>query len=95
VKTEVPLSRFSVPFHENVPILKRSSTSIEVCCFQISVLEVLGGADFSNIWQGPAPLAISLVMLLVDIFLYFVLTVYLDQVVPGNVQTAYLSNEGS
>lgn len=53
------------------------------CAVQVSVLDIQGGALFSNIWTGQNPIGIALIMLPVDIILYFIITLYLDSVVPG------------
>lgn len=46
--------------------------------------EVRGdGAQFSNITEDPNPLYIGLVMIAVDIVLYFLLTLYFDRVIPS------------
>ena len=47
------------------------------------------GAHFSNIMDGEFPLLIPMVMLPVDIVLYFILTLYLDSVVPGTVDHTF------
>ena len=56
--------------------------------FQIAVLEVAGvGAQFSNLWSTEItryPVGITFVMLAVDIFLYFILILYFDKIIPGN-----------
>ncbi|CAK8683815.1 unnamed protein product [Clavelina lepadiformis] len=64
-----------------------SPTAFAIGVDQISTLEIIGeGAQFSNLWKsgnGSYPLAIPLIMLPVDIILYFFLTLYFDNVVPG------------
>lgn len=51
---------------------------------QVVLLEALGeGAQFSNLSASPFPLYIPFFMLIFDSFLYLVIAVYLDQVVPG------------
>uniref|UniRef100_A0A665WQE6 ATP binding cassette subfamily A member 5 n=1 Tax=Echeneis naucrates TaxID=173247 RepID=A0A665WQE6_ECHNA len=41
------------------------------------------GAVFSSLAHGPHPLYVPLIMLVLDCFLYLMLAVYLDQVLPG------------
>lgn len=47
-------------------------------------LEAQGdGAVFSSLANGPHPLYVPLLMLVLDCVLYLLLAIYLDQVVPG------------
>lgn len=47
-------------------------------------LEAQGdGAVFSSLANGPHPLYVPLIMLVLDCILYLMLAVYLDQVLPG------------
>lgn len=41
------------------------------------------GAVFSTLTNGPHPLYVPLIMLILDCILYLLLAVYLDQVLPG------------
>lgn len=41
------------------------------------------GAVFSSLTNGPHPLSVPLIMLVLDCVLYLLLAVYLDQVLPG------------
>lgn len=41
------------------------------------------GAVFSSLTNGPHPLYVPLLMLVVDCILYLLLATYLDQVLPG------------
>lgn len=53
-------------------------------------LEAQGdSALFSTLQNGPHPLYVPIIMLVVDCILYLLLAIYLDQVLPGKVtQTA-------
>ena len=42
-----------------------------------------GGMTFDNMGTGDFPLYAPIIMLVLDIFLYFILAVYLDHVIPG------------
>ncbi|KAJ7403942.1 ATP-binding cassette sub-family A member 5 isoform X1 [Willisornis vidua] len=59
------------------------------CSFLIGVAQVMhledyeDGARFSNINDGPYPLCISLILLVLDSIFYLLVAVYLDQVIPG------------
>uniref|UniRef100_A0A8C3PRT1 Cholesterol transporter ABCA5 n=1 Tax=Calidris pygmaea TaxID=425635 RepID=A0A8C3PRT1_9CHAR len=59
------------------------------CSFLIGVAQVMhledyeDGATFSNLYQGPYPLFISLILLVLDSVFYLLMAVYLDQVIPG------------
>ena len=56
-----------------------------VCTCQVVYLEAQGdGAVFSSLTNGPHPLYVPLIMLVLDCILYLLLAVYLDQVLPGN-----------
>ena len=44
---------------------------------------VEGGMTFSNSMDGEFPMIAPLIMLIVDSFLYFLLAIYFDHVVPG------------
>ena len=45
------------------------------------------GLNFANVWSGTYPVGITYVMLTVDILLYFLLTLYFDNVIPGKLLT--------
>ncbi|XP_059181099.1 ATP-binding cassette sub-family A member 5 [Centropristis striata] len=63
-------------------LLSPSAFSIGIA--QVVYLEAQGdGAVFSTLANGPHPLYVPLLMLVVDCILYLVLAVYLDQVLPG------------
>uniref|UniRef100_A0A665WRZ3 Cholesterol transporter ABCA5 n=1 Tax=Echeneis naucrates TaxID=173247 RepID=A0A665WRZ3_ECHNA len=47
------------------------------------------GAVFSSLAHGPHPLYVPLIMLVLDCFLYLMLAVYLDQVLPGERSLVY------
>uniref|UniRef100_K7FJW7 Cholesterol transporter ABCA5 n=1 Tax=Pelodiscus sinensis TaxID=13735 RepID=K7FJW7_PELSI len=59
------------------------------CTFLIGVAQVMyledyeDGAIFSNLYRGPYPLFICLILLVLDSVFYLLLAVYLDQVIPG------------
>ncbi|KAF4012943.1 hypothetical protein G4228_003028 [Cervus hanglu yarkandensis] len=59
------------------------------CTFLIGVSQVMHledvdeGALFSNLTEGPYPLIITLMMLILNSIFYILLAVYLDQVIPG------------
>ncbi|KFW91411.1 cholesterol transporter ABCA5 isoform X1 [Phalacrocorax carbo] len=59
------------------------------CSFLIGIAQVMhledyeDGATFSNLNQGPYPLFISLILLVLDSIFYLLVAVYLDQVIPG------------
>ncbi|KAM4663281.1 cholesterol transporter ABCA5 isoform 1-T2 [Discoglossus pictus] len=59
------------------------------CTFMIGIAQVMqledfeGGAQFSNLKDGPYPLIITFVFLVVDSVMYLLLATYLDQVLPG------------
>ncbi|OWK13940.1 hypothetical protein Celaphus_00001682, partial [Cervus elaphus hippelaphus] len=59
------------------------------CTFLIGVTQVMHledvdeGALFSNLTEGPYPLIITLMMLILNSIFYILLAVYLDQVIPG------------
>ncbi|MGH0133372.1 UNVERIFIED_CONTAM: hypothetical protein FKN15_052353 [Acipenser sinensis] len=62
-------------------LLSPSAFSIGIA--QVVYLEAQGdGAVFSALSNGPHPLFVPLVMLVLDSFLYLLLAVYLDQVLP-------------
>ncbi|KAK7506564.1 hypothetical protein BaRGS_00002039, partial [Batillaria attramentaria] len=48
-----------------------------------------GGMNFDTINEGFFPLSAPLVMLLVDVILYFLLAIYLDHVIPGEFGPRY------
>ncbi|KAK7506756.1 hypothetical protein BaRGS_00002231 [Batillaria attramentaria] len=50
---------------------------------------VKGGMNFDTINEGFFPLYAPLVMLLVDVILYFLLAIYLDHVIPGEFGPRY------
>uniref|UniRef100_A0A673C6A2 Cholesterol transporter ABCA5 n=1 Tax=Sphaeramia orbicularis TaxID=375764 RepID=A0A673C6A2_9TELE len=63
-------------------LLSPSAFSIGIA--QVVYLEAQGdGAVFSSLANGPHPLYVPLVMLVLDCVLYLLLAVYLDQVLPG------------
>ncbi|XP_029383604.1 cholesterol transporter ABCA5 isoform X1 [Echeneis naucrates] len=63
-------------------LLSPSAFSIGIA--QVVYLEAQGdGAVFSSLAHGPHPLYVPLIMLVLDCFLYLMLAVYLDQVLPG------------
>ncbi|XP_012517680.1 PREDICTED: ATP-binding cassette sub-family A member 5 [Propithecus coquereli] len=59
------------------------------CTFLIGIAQVMHledfneGALFSNLTEGPYPLIITLIMLVLNSIFYVLLAVYLDQVIPG------------
>ncbi|XP_008435868.1 cholesterol transporter ABCA5 isoform X1 [Poecilia reticulata] len=64
-------------------LLSPSAFSIGIA--QVVYLEAQGdGAVFSSLTNGPHPLYVPLVMLALDCILYLLLTLYLDQVLPGD-----------
>ncbi|XP_005743441.1 cholesterol transporter ABCA5 isoform X2 [Pundamilia nyererei] len=63
-------------------LLSPSAFSIGIA--QVVYLEAQGdGAVFSSLTNGPHPLYVPLLMLVVDCILYLLLATYLDQVLPG------------
>ncbi|XP_032357710.1 cholesterol transporter ABCA5 isoform X1 [Etheostoma spectabile] len=63
-------------------LLSPSAFSIGIA--QVVYLEAQGdGAVFSSLANGPHPLYVPLLMLVVDCILYLLLALYLDQVLPG------------
>uniref|UniRef100_A0A4W6FUF0 ATP binding cassette subfamily A member 5 n=1 Tax=Lates calcarifer TaxID=8187 RepID=A0A4W6FUF0_LATCA len=63
-------------------LLSPSAFSIGIA--QVVYLEAQGdGAVFSSLANGPHPLYVPLIMLVLDCILYLLLAVYLDQVLPG------------
>ncbi|KAM6964539.1 LOW QUALITY PROTEIN: cholesterol transporter ABCA5 [Tautogolabrus adspersus] len=63
-------------------LLSPSAFSIGIA--QVVYLEAQGdGAVFSSLANGPHPLYVPLLMLVLDCILYLLLAVYLDQVLPG------------
>uniref|UniRef100_A0A667YQT0 Cholesterol transporter ABCA5 n=1 Tax=Myripristis murdjan TaxID=586833 RepID=A0A667YQT0_9TELE len=63
-------------------LLSPSAFSIGIA--QVVYLEAQGdGAVFSTLANGPHPLYVPLLMLVLDCVLYLLLAVYLDQVLPG------------
>ncbi|XP_076007941.1 cholesterol transporter ABCA5 [Genypterus blacodes] len=63
-------------------LLSPSAFSIGIA--QVVYLEAQGdGAVFSSLGNGPHPLYVPLLMLVVDCVLYLLLAIYLDQVLPG------------
>uniref|UniRef100_A0A8C4H680 ABC transporter domain-containing protein n=1 Tax=Dicentrarchus labrax TaxID=13489 RepID=A0A8C4H680_DICLA len=63
-------------------LLSPSAFSIGIA--QVVYLEAQGdGAVFSSLTNGPHPLYVPLLMLVVDCILYLLLAIYLDQVLPG------------
>uniref|UniRef100_A0AAV2LBD5 ABC transporter domain-containing protein n=1 Tax=Knipowitschia caucasica TaxID=637954 RepID=A0AAV2LBD5_KNICA len=63
-------------------LLSPSAFSIGIA--QVVQLEAQGdGAVFSSLLNGPHPLFVPLLMLLLDCVLYLLLALYLDQVLPG------------
>uniref|UniRef100_A0A3Q0T5N5 Cholesterol transporter ABCA5 n=1 Tax=Amphilophus citrinellus TaxID=61819 RepID=A0A3Q0T5N5_AMPCI len=64
-------------------LLSPSAFSIGIA--QVVYLEAQGdGAVFSSLTNGPHPLYVPLLMLVVDCILYLLLAIYLDQVLPGD-----------
>ncbi|XP_061886648.1 ATP-binding cassette sub-family A member 5 [Entelurus aequoreus] len=62
-----------------------SPTAFAIGIAQVVYLEAQGdGAVFSSLTNGPHPLYVPLLMLLLDCMLYLLLAVYLDQVLPGD-----------
>ena len=61
-------------------------SDVHVCVeCQVVYLEAQGdGAVFASLTNGPHPLYVPLIMLVLDCILYLLLAVYLDQVLPGN-----------
>nr|XP_033818311.1 ATP-binding cassette sub-family A member 5 isoform X2 [Geotrypetes seraphini] len=59
------------------------------CTFVVGVAQVIhledfeSGALFSNLKDGPYPLIITYIFLVVDTAIYLLLAVYLDQILPG------------
>ncbi|XP_069016034.1 cholesterol transporter ABCA5 [Embiotoca jacksoni] len=63
-------------------LLSPSAFSIGIA--QVVYLEAQGdGAVFSSLANGPHPLYVPLLMLIIDCVLYLLLAIYLDQVLPG------------
>uniref|UniRef100_A0A671XR07 Cholesterol transporter ABCA5 n=1 Tax=Sparus aurata TaxID=8175 RepID=A0A671XR07_SPAAU len=63
-------------------LLSPSAFSIGIA--QVVYLEAQGdGAVFSSLANGPHPLYVPLLMLVLDCVLYLLLAIYLDQVLPG------------
>ncbi|CAN9508853.1 unnamed protein product [Ophioblennius macclurei] len=61
-----------------------SPTAFSIGIAQVVDLEAQGdGAVFSSLANGPHPLYVPLLMLVLDCVLYLLLAVYLDQVLPG------------
>lgn len=62
-------------------------------------LEAQGdGAVFSSLGNGPHPLYVPLLMLVIDCVLYLLLAIYLDQVLPGKhtpIHTRFLFSQFS
>jgi hypothetical protein len=57
-----------------------------VALFQGIYLDIYeGGMDFDTMGVGSFPMYAPVIMLCIDIALYFVLAVYLDLVIPGQV----------
>ncbi|KAK7058691.1 ATP-binding cassette sub- A member 5 [Halocaridina rubra] len=64
------------------------------CAFSLAIDKVLvldldgSGLNFDNMWKGPGlPFAGSLIMISLDIVIYFTLAFYLDNVVPSDYGT--------
>ncbi|XP_023614816.1 ATP-binding cassette sub-family A member 5 isoform X7 [Myotis lucifugus] len=59
------------------------------CTFLIGIAQVMHledineGASFYNLIEGPYPLIITIIMLILNSIFYILLAVYLDQVIPG------------
>uniref|UniRef100_A0A8D3DMQ5 Cholesterol transporter ABCA5 n=1 Tax=Scophthalmus maximus TaxID=52904 RepID=A0A8D3DMQ5_SCOMX len=69
-------------------LLSPSAFSIGIA--QVVYLEAQGdGAVFSSLANGPHPLYVPLIMLVLDCVLYLLLAVYLDQVLPGERSLVY------
>ncbi|XP_078427106.1 cholesterol transporter ABCA5 isoform X1 [Cetorhinus maximus] len=61
-----------------------SPSALAIGIAQVVLLEAIGdGAQPSNLSASPFPLYIPLFMLVLDSFLYLLVAVYLDQVLPG------------
>uniref|UniRef100_A0A3Q3R5P0 ABC transporter domain-containing protein n=1 Tax=Monopterus albus TaxID=43700 RepID=A0A3Q3R5P0_MONAL len=61
-----------------------SPSAFSIGIAQVVYLEAQGaGAVFSSLANGPHPLYVPLIMLVLDCILYLLLAVYLDQVLPG------------
>ncbi|XP_072414639.1 cholesterol transporter ABCA5 isoform X1 [Chiloscyllium punctatum] len=61
-----------------------SPSALAIGIAQVVLLEAIGdGAQPSNLSASPFPLYIPLFMLVLDSFLYLLIAVYLDQVLPG------------
>lgn len=50
------------------------------------------GAVFSTLANGPHPIYVPLLMLVVDCVLYLLLAIYLDQVLPGKTDCASIKS---
>lgn len=57
---------------------------MDPCVFQVMILEQNGkGAQLFNLKDGPYPLIITYIFLVVDSVMYLLLASYLDQILPG------------
>uniref|UniRef100_A0A3Q3WA41 Cholesterol transporter ABCA5 n=1 Tax=Mola mola TaxID=94237 RepID=A0A3Q3WA41_MOLML len=78
----VLMNDFPQPLVWLLCLLSPSAFSIGIA--QVVYLEAQGdGAVFSSLANGPHPLYVPLLMLVVDCVLYLLLAIYLDQVLPG------------
>ncbi|CAL8379474.1 unnamed protein product [Gadus morhua 'NCC'] len=78
----VLINDFPQPLVWLLCLLSPSAFSLGIA--QVVYLEAQGdGAVFSTLTNGPHPLYVPLLMLLLDCGLYLLLAVYLDQVLPG------------
>uniref|UniRef100_A0AAQ5Y341 Cholesterol transporter ABCA5 n=1 Tax=Amphiprion ocellaris TaxID=80972 RepID=A0AAQ5Y341_AMPOC len=69
-------------------LLSPSAFSIGIA--QVVYLEAQGdGAVFSSLTNGPHPLYVPLLMLVLDCVIYLLLAIYLDQVLPGKRSLVY------
>lgn len=52
-------------------------------------METTVGVQFNNLWVGDFPVAGGLIMLLLDIFLYLLLAIYFDMIMPKEYGQQY------
>ncbi|KAG9329357.1 hypothetical protein JZ751_005514, partial [Albula glossodonta] len=82
----VLMKDFPLPLVWALCLLSPSAFSIAIA--QVVYLEAHGdGAVFSTLLNGPYPLYIPLLMLVLDSTIYLLLALYLDQVLPGEFST--------
>nr|XP_015211991.1 PREDICTED: ATP-binding cassette sub-family A member 5 isoform X1 [Lepisosteus oculatus] len=78
----VLMKDFPQPLVWMLCLLSPSAFSIGIA--QVVYLEAVGdGAVFSTLTSGPHPLFVPVLMLVLDSFIYLLLALYLDQVLPG------------